>query len=155
MTPFFSDAEGSLLVRLLLAHFITDFLLQPGKWVRGKNAQSWRSKYFWYHILLTGAVAWLFAGSLHYLWAIVAITISHLLIDAGKIACERKLNSSNPTKIILFLTDQLLHVIVIVVVWLAMIHGWHRMYLLAQKLLPDYRIWIRLLGYILMVGPVG
>ena len=150
MTPF-SYEEASILVRLLIAHCITDFLLQPNKWIADKRRRIWKSKYLWYHGLITGALAWLFVADLSLWWAILLIIITHTIIDGWKLNAEKKWGS----RLSLFLIDQTIHVIIIVILWLWMISGWEKMLLFIQAYLPNYRILLKVLGYLLMIGPVG
>jgi len=154
MIPFFTYADGSLLVRLLIAHCLTDFFLQPDHWVADKKKNTWKSKYLWYHGLVTGIVAWLFVWDLQLWWAILFVTGTHILIDTIKLSFGRK-STKIGTEFRLFVIDQLLHVIVIVIVWLWIINSWNKMSLLIREILPDYRILLRLLGYLIMAGPVG
>jgi hypothetical protein len=150
MTPF-SYEEASILVRLLIAHCITDFLLQPNKWIADKRRRIWKSKYLWYHGLLTGALAWLFVPDLNLWWAILLIIITHTIIDGWKLNAEKKWGS----RLSLFLIDQIIHVIIILILWLWMIKGWEKMFLFTEAYLPNYRILLKVLGYLLMIGPVG
>src|SRR5690349_9726002 len=99
MTPF-SYEEASILVRLLIAHCITDFLLQSNKSILDKRRKVWSSKYLWYHGLLTGALAWLFVPDLKLWWAILFIMITHTITDGWKLSAEKK----NGSKLSLFLT---------------------------------------------------
>jgi hypothetical protein len=154
MTAFFTYAEGSLLVRLLIAHCLTDFFLQPDHWVADKKKQIWKSKYLWYHGLVTGLVAWLFVWDPELWWAILVITATHVLIDGIKLTLGQKSRKIG-TEFRLFMADQIVHGLVLMVTWLLIIDGWNKMNLLVQKFLPDYRILLRLLGYLLMAGPVG
>jgi hypothetical protein len=150
MTPF-SYEEASILVRILIAHCITDFLLQPNKWIAGKKTQTWKSKYLWYHGLLTGIVAWLFVPQLSIWWAVLLIIVTHTITDGWKLTVEKKYGS----RLSFFLIDQLIHASVIVIAWLWIINGWGKMNTLLQTYLPNYRILLRLFGYLLMMGPVG
>ena len=150
MTPF-SYEEASILVRLLIAHCITDFLLQPNRWIADKRRRIWKSKYLWYHGLLTGALAWLFVPNLNLWWAILLIIITHTIIDGWKLNAEKKWGS----RLSLFLIDQIIHVVIILILWLWMIKGWEKMFLFIQAYLPNYRILLKVLGYLLMIGPVG
>ena len=150
MTPF-SYEEASILVRLLIAHCITDFLLQSNKWILDKRRKVWSSKYLWYHGMITGALAWIFVPDLKLWWAILFIMITHIITDGWKLTAEKK----RGTKLSLFLIDQLIHVIVLVITWLWIIDGWKQMNTFLQTYLPNYRILLRVLGYLLMIGPVG
>lgn len=150
MTPF-SYEEASILVRLLIAHCITDFLLQPNKWITDKKRRIWKSKYLWYHGILTGVFAWLFIPDLNLWWAILLIIITHTITDGWKLSTEKKQGS----KLSFFLIDQLIHVVILIITWLLIIDGWKQMSDFLQTYLPNYRILLRILGYLLMIGPVG
>ena len=150
MTPFTYE-EASILVRLLIAHCITDFLLQPNKWIADKKRKIWSSKYLWYHGLITGALAWLFVPQLTIWWAILFIVITHIITDGLKLSTEKK----NGSKLSFFLADQFIHVLIIVITWLWIVDGWDKMNIFSKTYLPNYRILLRVLGYLLMIGPVG
>ena len=154
MTAFFTYEDGSLLVRLLIAHCVTDFFLQPGYWVADKKQRVWRSKFLWYHALVTGLVAWLFVWDPKLWWAILLITATHLVIDGIKLSLGRN-SKKVGTEFRLFLGDQVLHVVVTIIIWLSIIDGWAKMNALIGEVLPDYRILLRLLGYLIVAGPVG
>lgn len=151
MTPYFTYEEASLLLRLLIAHCLTDFFFQPDKWVREKRRKAWQSKYLWYHGLLTGTVAWIVLASLNMWWLALLITITHILIDGFKLQLEKERGSG----LLLFTIDQITHVIIIIIGWLWLIKGWAKMNVFLHEFLPHYRMLIRLLGYLLMIGPVG
>jgi len=99
-----------LFLRLLLAHLIGDFVLQPQQWVYHKSNQSYKSKYLYYHALVH-----LFLTSIVLLFnnliLILIIAISHLIIDIIKIEIvKRKINSKG----LLFFIDQLLHIMILI-----------------------------------------
>ncbi len=154
MNTFFTSAEGSLLLRLLIAHCLTDFFLQPDHWVADKKKNVWRSKYLWFHGLVTGLVAWILVWDWQLWEQVLLLTVSHILIDTIKLLLGRTRKKVGP-EFYLFLFDQLLHVIVIISLWLWIIDGWTKMNMFIKELLPDYRILLRLLGYLIMIGPVG
>jgi hypothetical protein len=154
MSTFFTLAEGSLLLRLFIAHCLTDFFLQPDHWIADKKKKIWRSKYLWYHGLVTGLVAWIFVWDWQLWEQILLLTLSHILIDAIKLLLGKTRKKVGP-EFYLFLFDQFLHVTVIISLWLWIIDGWGRMNMLIREFFPDYRILLRLLGYLIMTGPVG
>ena len=151
MNSFFTYEQSSIIIRLLIAHCLTDFLFQPDYWIAEKRKNIWRSKHLFYHGLLTGGVAWLLVPQLHIWWAILALIITHTITDGVKLSAERK----NGSKLSFFLADQCVHLIVILSLWLWIINGWGQMFKLLNTYLPDYRILLRVLGYLLMIGPVG
>ncbi|MFI8379562.1 DUF3307 domain-containing protein [Leeuwenhoekiella sp. NPDC079379] len=102
----------TLAIKLLLAHIIGDFVLQPTKWVNHKLKNGYKSKYLIAHIavhLATLLVVLQF--NLNYIAGILAILITHYGIDILKIKYTTKKNSSK-----LFIADQLAHILVISIV---------------------------------------
>jgi len=97
-----------LLIKLLLAHLIGDFFLQPYKWVRDKETKKLKSTKLYLHVLihviLLGILLWDISK-----WPIIAIIgITHLIIDATKLIIQK-----NKTRRLLFFLDQVLHIAVI------------------------------------------
>jgi len=99
-------------IKLLLAHIIGDFILQPTSWVNDKNKNKTKSKYLYYHIAVH-AVLLIFAFQLNikYWLGYLFIIITHLIIDIIKVTSQTKKNNR-----ILFFLDQLAHIIVLLLV---------------------------------------
>lgn len=96
-------------LKMLAAHLLTDFALQPNSWVEGRNAHHHKSRHIYYHIIGTVLIVCLFDGFTH--WQVpVVIGISHFLIDLWK--------SFRPQKVVYFLVDQCLHIFVILILGL-------------------------------------
>jgi hypothetical protein len=163
MAGFFNHEEGSILLRLFVAHLLTDFFWQPDKWVKGKESRVWSSRFLWYHCLVTGMVAWIFLWDIHLWWAALLILVSHLLIDGIKSTMGKRINGrvsySGEKKaklgLKLFVIDQFSHILVLAVVWLFIIKGYDSVYLLLKKALPDYRILLHISGYLFILEPTG
>ncbi len=100
-----------LFIKLLLAHLIGDFLLQPNRWVIHKEANKIASKYLYLHILLHFVVTMVLLWDFDYWKLALIIAISHYFIDLGKLYS----NSLFRNKAIPFFIDQLLHIIVLYV----------------------------------------
>ncbi|KAB5489524.1 DUF3307 domain-containing protein [Flagellimonas hadalis] len=102
-----------LALKLLLAHFIGDFVLQPAHWVADKLQKKGRSKYLYFHIGVH-LLALLLILQFRYLGAVVCIVVTHLLIDLGKLYLTNQKNYRW-----LFVLDQVLHLLVIasIVYW--------------------------------------
>ncbi|MDD7884881.1 DUF3307 domain-containing protein [Flavivirga sp. 57AJ16] len=97
-----------ILLKLLLAHLIGDFFLQPQKWVREKEKKKLKSPKLYLHILIHVVLIIVLLWDTS-LWPIVVtIGVSHLLIDGLKLIIQKK-----KTKRLLFFIDQLLHILVI------------------------------------------
>ena len=102
-----------LLIKLLLAHFTGDFLLQPKSWVKDKEANKAKSIKLYLHTLLHGALVLLILWDIHYWMIALVIIITHLIIDFLKIYAQKE-----TTKTRWFIIDQLLHLLTIFVVWI-------------------------------------
>lgn len=98
-----------LVLKLLIAHVIGDFVLQPTHWVKAKQEKTYRSKYFYFHGLVHLLALLVVLGfDTSYWLSIVLIVVSHLGIDLVKLKLEGKFNER-----FLFVADQLLHLAVI------------------------------------------
>ncbi|GHE34673.1 DUF3307 domain-containing protein [Sphingobacterium griseoflavum] len=93
-------------LKLLLAHFIGDFVLQPSSWVDKRKQQV---RYLFFHIAVHAALlCLLFLPELAQQWPVVLlVSAAHLLIDSLKIYMERKW-PLKPFQV--FVADQLLHI---------------------------------------------
>ncbi|QTY26546.1 DUF3307 domain-containing protein [Flavobacterium sp. CS20] len=96
-------------LKLLIAHIIGDFVLQPNTWISEKKRKKHKSKYLYYHILVH-TIALLLLLKLDFsLWPyILMILLSHFVIDLAKLYLQ---NSKNERR--LFFIDQGLHLSVI------------------------------------------
>lgn len=98
-----------LALKLILAHLIGDFLLQPGHWVEKKLKRKHRSPYLYWHLAVHAVTSLLLLQfELKYLIGVLAIVTTHFLIDLSKINLNGRLNSK-----LLFGLDQLAHFAVI------------------------------------------
>jgi hypothetical protein len=97
-----------IFVKLLLAHLLGDFLLQPTSWVDDKEKKKHKSYYLYIHTFLHGLLAWLLVGTKDFVWFAVLLAISHGCIDLLKLQFQTK-----KTKRIWFSIDQILHLVVI------------------------------------------
>lgn len=101
-------------VKLLLAHLLGDFLLQPTSWVLDKESKKHKSIYLYLHTLLHGLLALLFVWEKEFLFYAIGLAALHGFIDFLKLQFQ-----ADSTKRSWFLFDQLLHLIVIIgISWL-------------------------------------
>lgn len=97
-----------LFIKLLLAHLLGDFVLQPATWVEEKERKKYKSSKLYLHALIHFGLILLVTMDGQYLLLAAIITISHLLIDGAKLHLQ---NTKN--KRILFIADQAVHLAVI------------------------------------------
>lgn len=99
----------NLIIKLLIAHVIGDFVLQPNSWVKAKKRKKFRSKYFYLHGLVHFiTLVILLEFNYSYWLSIAIIVISHLIIDLLKLNLDGKINSR-----LLFVLDQILHLLIL------------------------------------------
>ena len=98
-----------MFIKLLLAHLLGDFLLQPAKWVVHKEANKIASKYLYFHILIHFGLTMLFLWDMELWWWAVVIALSHFVIDLSKIYA----NPYFKNKAVPFFVDQVLHLVVL------------------------------------------
>lgn len=96
------------LAKILLSHLITDFILQPRKWVISRKRNHFSSGYLYLHGFLTAFVALLLIGWQYWSVAIILL-VSHTIIDGWK--------SYQKENFTYFLIDQCLHLLVIACCW--------------------------------------
>lgn len=102
----------TVLLKLILAHFIGDFALQPKSWVKEKEAKKVKSPKLYLHILLHGALIMLFLWNPNYGLPVLLLVFFHGLIDVIKLYAQ-----TERTKTSWFLIDQFLHILSILAVW--------------------------------------
>lgn len=96
-----------LLLKFLTAHFLGDFVFQNKKMVQSKK----NPVYFLAHIAIHTVLLCLFLFNDNLWWAIILVVLSHALFDWLKLILVNKIKAP-----VLFLGDQLLHILTIIVV---------------------------------------
>lgn len=156
MEAYFNANDGSLLIKMIIAHIIADFLLQTDSGVKDKYQNRLKSKSFWLHIFFVSALTGLaLIGNRNFL-TLAVITVSHFLIDYAKI-CLDSLYANSKKRLLsfwLFAADQALHLLIIVICWLYMINGFQQTINLITYLNAEYKFLLILMGYFIVIGPI-
>lgn len=97
-----------IFIKLILAHLLGDFILQPNSWVADKENYKLKSKFLYIHVLIHTVLSLIFLWDLQLWWVAVLVGITHFMIDAAKLIFQNV-----KTKKRWFFIDQLLHVLVI------------------------------------------
>jgi hypothetical protein len=100
-------------IKLILAHFIGDFLLQPKSWVKEKEIRKAQSIKFYIHILIHGILGLIVLWNFNYWFLAITLMVSHGVIDIIKLYAQKE-----TYKPYWFLIDQSLHIISIIALWL-------------------------------------
>ncbi len=105
-----------LFLKLLLAHFIGDFFLQPDKWVADKELKKHKSRKLYWHVLLHFALIMLLVWDISFAGMAIAVSLIHGITDFLKLRYQ-----NNKNRRMLFFADQLIHVLVLALatfIWL-------------------------------------
>lgn len=138
----------ALLLRLIVAHLIADFIFQTNSLVEYRFEKKWASRWLYVHGALAGVFAYILTGIWGVIWLPFVIFISHVVCDGLKSKGEDTARS--------FLLDQLAHFVVILGCWI----------LLAKSTIPDIgkflasdisgvKFWVLILSYIIVIWPAG
>lgn len=140
--------DVSLLLRLIAAHVIADFLFQRDTLAGQQFGKQWRSCGLYVHGILAGALAYTFAGFWNALWLPFVIFISHVLRDALKPQGE------DTTQF--FALDHLGHGVIILGCWILLIPGTlSDIVSFLFICISDVRFWTVMLAYMLVIWPTG
>jgi hypothetical protein len=100
-----------LFLKILLAHLVGDFILQPGSWVSDKNRRGIKSPKLFIHTgIHTILLALVLEFNLYYWKAFLLIIISHFIIDLAKSWLSDKRPGTE-----LFFLDQAAHITIIAI----------------------------------------
>ncbi len=138
----------AILLQLLLAHILTDFMLQPNHWIAHKRKHKGRSYFLVLHALLAGVLTYVFL--MHWEWWYIAIFISvtHYIIDFWKL-------NSNRDDLAYFLIDQLFHITIIILAWLYLIHGFNKVLPFIDHFFSSVKVLIIIAAYLSVIFPAG
>lgn len=139
--------ELTLLLRLLLAHLLGDFLLQPTKWVKSKSSKKEKAPEMYYHVLVVAGLTYLFLWDWDKWYLPLIVMFSHLLIDIWK--------SHRPHTFTYFLADQVFHVFIIIAVWTIFYFDAITVFTWISKYLNSVHFFILIIAYYLVTGPLG
>lgn len=100
-----------LITKMILAHFIGDFYLQPSSWVQDKEQKKHKSLYLYIHASIHGALVWVLLWEWSAWKIALPLAIVHFGIDWLKLVFQQE-----NTKRKWFFIDQLLHLVSIVLI---------------------------------------
>jgi hypothetical protein len=145
----FQNEEIVALLRLLFAHILGDFVFQSASWVTDKKEKGLRSPAFYKHLAVVGVLTFLAIGKFTSLGLGITliITITHGAIDYWKIRTDK-----NDT-LFYFIADQLLHLVVLIMAWLLLTHGFHKAWGTLENLWNSFPVLLISLGYLFCIVP--
>ena len=138
--------EQIWILKLVIAHLLTDFVLQPKSWIDNRNSKHFASPMLYLHGLVTAVVALLFIGFQYWVVACV-ILVTHIIIDGWK--------SYQREAIGYFITDQILHFVVIIACWYFLFVSKNEMLSAYHTAILNNRFWILTAATIFLTTPAG
>lgn len=138
----------TIILQLLLAHVLTEFVFQSDKMLIHKQTFKIRSWYLYVHSFLAGLLTYLILQQWTSFLVPIFIMVSHLLIDLIKLYHKKD-------NLKVFLLDQGLHLSMLVIAWLYLIEGFDRVIPVFSDFFRDDHNLIVGLGYLIVIFPVG
>jgi hypothetical protein len=138
--------ESIWLIKLILAHLITDFLLQPKRWVDERIIKHFASPKLYLHGFVTAMLAFVITGFIYWQVALV-IFITHIIIDGWKSYQKLTFNY--------FVFDQLLHVLVLIGCWYFTFLSVDKIYNAWGILNSNSNNWKMITGFVFITIPAG
>jgi len=137
-----------ILLQLLLAHILTDFVLQSKSWIKHKQKHRGKSYVLFLHALLAGFLTYIFLQQVNWWYVALFISVTHYFIDWWKI-----LQKTDNLKY--FLLDQLFHLIVLIIAWLYLIQGFEKLIPFLLDVLNSPKILAVIAAYLTVIFPAG
>jgi hypothetical protein len=142
----FTTEQGNWLIRLLLAHILSEFVLKTKAM---RDNKTLLSKSMLGHISIVFVLTLLLSCS----WKIAMIVaITHWLIDSLKQFYQ---NSNSLNTYTLFIIDQILHILIIISLWGYKFQLICEFYNTVNLFITDYKFSLLALGYAGVVWPLG
>jgi hypothetical protein len=137
-----------ILLQLLLAHILTDFVFQPTAWVVHKRKKKAKSLYLYIHSIVAGVLTYIILQDWELWYIAVFITLTHFAIDLWK------LNHKRDT-LRIFLLDQLFHFVVILISWIYITENINKILPFIEFFFSSSALLAISIGYLLVIFPVG
>jgi protein-S-isoprenylcysteine O-methyltransferase Ste14 len=133
-----------IFIKLLFAHLLGDFLLQPNSWVLDKEKNKHKSPYLYLHTLLHGILAWLLIGEITFVWFAVLLALTHGIIDYAKLQFQKKKTKRN-----WFIADQIAHLLVLAAI--ALLYSRNSI----DFQMFNNHFWVMITGILLLTKPTS
>ncbi len=139
--------QTALLLRLLIAHLLADFLLQRKSWVNARLERHWKAPTLYLHVLTVGMLTYAFSGYYGNFRIPVFVMITHYISDLTKSYTDNSLRY--------FVTDQVVHLAIIAAAWY--FYLWPAVPLIntLTHLFTDTHFLVIFTAYLFIVWPSG
>lgn len=137
-----------ILLQLLIAHILTDFVLQPSSWIAHKKKYKQKSYLLIIHCVIAGILSVILLQKLSLWYVGIFITVTHYFIDWWKL-------TKKADTLKYFLLDQLFHIIIIGCAWLFIINGFDKIIPFIKFVLNSTAILAIIGAYLIVIFPTG
>ena len=137
-----------IILQLLLAHVLTDFVFQNKKMVEHKRTHKASSWYLYVHSVLAGVLTYVILQQWSLFLVPIVIIISHFLIDLWKL-------HQKEDNLKYFLLDQFFHIIMLVLAWLYLTQNFSNVFTEIRSFFSSTEKLAILIGYLVVIFPVG
>ena len=138
---------NTFFISQLIAHFLSDFIFQTNAIALHKNEKGVKTKYLYYHILITFLFSYIFSFQWNFIIGALAISLAHFIIDATKAYMMKK----GYLKKYLFYIDQFLHLSVIAIV----VYLFQQHYQINDVFSIDKKYLLMILGFVITAKPAN
>lgn len=138
--------QGNLLIRLLIAHFASDFIFHNQNLIQNNK---WLSKQFLIHTAIVFTITLVLSKSFY---ISILITTAHLLIDELEIKLLTKIKGRGSR---FFYLNQILQLISLVVIWAFNFNVGFELFEAISVQFLDYKTSLIILAYIFVIYPVS
>ena len=138
-----------VLLRLLAAHFLADFLFQPDYWVSQRNQRKGKSGWLLLHGLIYTSLIFLALAKWNtWFWVIPVVFITNIIIDF--------LKSNKKDTAVSLIIDQALHIVILGAIWVIAVKlPINAIYQKLSILWQSRQAWLVILSYVAVIWPVG
>ncbi len=136
-----------ILVKLVLAHFVGDFLLQPDSWVLHKREYGLRSHFLYLHSFIHGMLVFILIPDVRGLFMGGVIMTVHAVTDL--------LTSARKKSFALFVTDQAVHMLAILILWLTVYGLYTQFFSFIGWVMSYGDILLITIAYIVVIWPAS
>jgi hypothetical protein len=106
-----------LFIKLLLAHLIGDFMLQPNAWVQQKEIKKLKAWQLYMHIFIHGAFTLLLLWNRNDWPVVLWVMLTHFVIDVIKLYFQKEAHRT-----LWFVSDQIMHFVSLLIIALCWSH---------------------------------
>lgn len=135
-------------LQLLLAHVLTDFVLQPEKAIKQKWKHKAKAPFLYFHAFLAGLLTYFFLQQWTSFLIPIIVMVTHFAIDLWKL-------NQKTDDLKTFLLDQFFHLLVLLFAWLYLTENFNSILPFFETLFSSKNTLILILGYLIVIFPFG